>query len=92
MRCCHVPCGARPVDFPVSISNKLLLDIRRHVRKYYSVSIAAPRCGSFFFFSTGGSEGLRMKCRCNRGTNDLHLDQCDNATVNSAGEAKRKMV
>lgn len=36
MRCCHLPCGVRPVDFPVNISNKLLLDIRRHVRKYYA--------------------------------------------------------
>lgn len=43
MRCCHLPCGVRPVDFPVNISNKLLLDIRRHVRKYYAVSIRARR-------------------------------------------------
>lgn len=36
MRCCHIPCGSRPIDFAVNISNKLLLDIRRHIRKYYS--------------------------------------------------------
>lgn len=36
MRCCHVPCGSRPIDYAVNISNKLLLDIRRHIRKYYS--------------------------------------------------------
>lgn len=40
MRCCHIPCGGRPVDYAVKISNKLLLDIRRHIKKYYSVSIA----------------------------------------------------
>ncbi|XP_034428633.1 DNA polymerase alpha catalytic subunit isoform X1 [Hippoglossus hippoglossus] len=36
MRCCHNPCGSRPVDFTVNISNKLLLDIRRYIKKYYS--------------------------------------------------------
>ncbi|XP_024136081.1 DNA polymerase alpha catalytic subunit isoform X2 [Oryzias melastigma] len=36
MRCCHVPCQSRPIDYPVHISNKLLLDIRRHIKKYYS--------------------------------------------------------
>uniref|UniRef100_A0A673B0R8 DNA polymerase n=1 Tax=Sphaeramia orbicularis TaxID=375764 RepID=A0A673B0R8_9TELE len=36
MRCCHIPCGSRPIDYAVKISNKLLLDIRRHVKKYYS--------------------------------------------------------
>ncbi|XP_053344293.1 DNA polymerase alpha catalytic subunit isoform X2 [Clarias gariepinus] len=35
-RCCHVPCNASPLRYHVQISNKLLLDIRRHVRKYYS--------------------------------------------------------
>ncbi|MCJ8745884.1 hypothetical protein PDJAM_G00135430 [Pangasius djambal] len=35
-RCCHVPCNASPLHHTVQISNKLLLDIRRHVRKYYS--------------------------------------------------------
>lgn len=39
MRCCHIPCGSRPIDYTVQISNKLLLDIRRHIKKYYSVSI-----------------------------------------------------
>ncbi|TKS87838.1 DNA polymerase alpha catalytic subunit [Collichthys lucidus] len=37
MRCCHIPCGSRPIDHAVNISNKLLLDIRRHIKKYYSV-------------------------------------------------------
>lgn len=36
MRCCHIPCGSRPIDYAVNISNKLLLDIRRHIKKYYS--------------------------------------------------------
>ncbi|XP_072546026.1 DNA polymerase alpha catalytic subunit isoform X2 [Salminus brasiliensis] len=35
-RCCHIPCGGSPFDHHVKISNKLLLDIRRHIRKYYS--------------------------------------------------------
>ncbi|XP_040922222.1 DNA polymerase alpha catalytic subunit [Toxotes jaculatrix] len=35
-RCCHIPCGSRPMDYAVNISNKLLLDIRRHIKKYYS--------------------------------------------------------
>lgn len=39
MRCCHVPCGGRPIEYSVNISNKLRLDIRRHIKKYYSVSI-----------------------------------------------------
>uniref|UniRef100_A0A671XBY9 DNA polymerase n=1 Tax=Sparus aurata TaxID=8175 RepID=A0A671XBY9_SPAAU len=36
LRCCHVPCGGSPIDYAVNISNKLLLDIRRHIKKYYS--------------------------------------------------------
>ncbi|XP_077411185.1 DNA polymerase alpha catalytic subunit isoform X2 [Vanacampus margaritifer] len=36
LRCCHVPCGGRPIDSAFNISNKLLLDIRRHIKKYYS--------------------------------------------------------
>ncbi|XP_061778013.1 DNA polymerase alpha catalytic subunit isoform X1 [Nerophis ophidion] len=36
LRCCHVPCAGRPIDYASNISNKLLLDIRRHIRKYYS--------------------------------------------------------
>ncbi|KAI5092012.1 DNA polymerase alpha catalytic subunit [Silurus meridionalis] len=36
LRCCHVPCNASPLHHTVQISNKLLLDIRRHVRKYCS--------------------------------------------------------
>uniref|UniRef100_A0A8B9KI61 DNA polymerase n=1 Tax=Astyanax mexicanus TaxID=7994 RepID=A0A8B9KI61_ASTMX len=35
-RCCHIPCGGSPMDHHIKISNKLLLDIRRHIRKYYS--------------------------------------------------------
>lgn len=34
--CCHIPCGASPLDHVLRISNKLQLDIRRHIRKYYS--------------------------------------------------------
>ncbi|KAI4797528.1 hypothetical protein KUCAC02_025015, partial [Chaenocephalus aceratus] len=37
LRCCHLPCGERPIDQAVNICNKLLLDIRRHIKKYYSV-------------------------------------------------------
>ncbi|XP_056155811.1 DNA polymerase alpha catalytic subunit [Lampris incognitus] len=36
LRCCHIPCGGSPINYPVNISNKLLLDIRRHIKKYYS--------------------------------------------------------
>ncbi|XP_047424576.1 DNA polymerase alpha catalytic subunit isoform X2 [Mugil cephalus] len=36
LRCRHIPCGCSPADRIVNISNKLLLDIRRHIRKYYS--------------------------------------------------------
>lgn len=42
MRCCHIPCGSRPIDHSVNICNKLLLDIRRHIKKYYAVSICVP--------------------------------------------------
>lgn len=38
-RCCHIPCNASPLHHAVQIGNKLLLDIRRHIRKYYSVSM-----------------------------------------------------
>ncbi|XP_012718464.2 DNA polymerase alpha catalytic subunit [Fundulus heteroclitus] len=34
--CCHIPCNAHPIDHVVSISNKLQLDIRRHIKKYYA--------------------------------------------------------
>uniref|UniRef100_A0A674EP08 DNA polymerase n=1 Tax=Salmo trutta TaxID=8032 RepID=A0A674EP08_SALTR len=36
LRCCNPTCGGRPLDYPTHISNKLLLDIRKHIRKYYS--------------------------------------------------------
>ncbi|KAM6900400.1 DNA polymerase alpha catalytic subunit [Xenentodon cancila] len=36
MRCCHNDCRCHPIDYMVNISNKLLLDIRRHIKKYYS--------------------------------------------------------
>ncbi|KAM6977643.1 DNA polymerase alpha catalytic subunit [Aplochiton taeniatus] len=36
LRCCHTPCGASTMDYCVNISNKLQLDIRRHIKKYYS--------------------------------------------------------
>uniref|UniRef100_A0A3B5AJM4 DNA polymerase n=1 Tax=Stegastes partitus TaxID=144197 RepID=A0A3B5AJM4_9TELE len=44
MRCCHIPCGGSPLDYSVNISNKLQLDIRRHIKKYYSVSISVFLC------------------------------------------------
>ncbi|XP_063063465.1 DNA polymerase alpha catalytic subunit [Engraulis encrasicolus] len=36
LRCFQVSCEGHPVDHYTQISNKLLLDIRRHIRKYYS--------------------------------------------------------
>ncbi|XP_061660924.1 DNA polymerase alpha catalytic subunit isoform X2 [Syngnathoides biaculeatus] len=36
LRCCHTPCGGRPLDYAFNISNKLVLDIRRHIKKYYT--------------------------------------------------------
>uniref|UniRef100_A0A669EY04 DNA polymerase n=1 Tax=Oreochromis niloticus TaxID=8128 RepID=A0A669EY04_ORENI len=36
MRCCHIPCGGSPADYIVNISNKLVLDIRRHIKRYYA--------------------------------------------------------
>ncbi|KAM4718751.1 DNA polymerase alpha catalytic subunit isoform 2-T2 [Anableps anableps] len=36
MRCCHIPCTNSPIDHVVNISNKLRLDIRRHIKRYYS--------------------------------------------------------
>jgi DNA polymerase alpha subunit A len=45
MRCCHAPCGARLIDYHANISNKLLLDIRKHIKKYYSVSIVLLQWG-----------------------------------------------
>ncbi|XP_026148395.1 DNA polymerase alpha catalytic subunit [Mastacembelus armatus] len=35
-RCCHIACGNNPIKDTVKISNKLLLDIRRHIKQYYS--------------------------------------------------------
>lgn len=34
--CCHIPCRGSPIEHPIQISNKLQLDIRRHIRRYYS--------------------------------------------------------
>lgn len=36
MRCCHIPCGGSPADYVVNIRNKLVLDIRRHIKRYYA--------------------------------------------------------
>ncbi|XP_043928239.1 DNA polymerase alpha catalytic subunit [Protopterus annectens] len=36
LRCCNVGCDGSPVNFVTQISNKLILDVRRHIRKYYS--------------------------------------------------------
>ncbi|XP_066519942.1 DNA polymerase alpha catalytic subunit isoform X2 [Hoplias malabaricus] len=36
MRCCNIPCSGSPLEHPAKISNKLLQDIRRHIRRYYS--------------------------------------------------------
>uniref|UniRef100_A0A3Q3JG07 DNA polymerase n=1 Tax=Monopterus albus TaxID=43700 RepID=A0A3Q3JG07_MONAL len=35
-RCCNVTCGSSPISHTIKISNKLVLDIRRHIKKYYS--------------------------------------------------------
>ena len=53
LRCCHVPCEGRPINHPVNICNKLMLDIRRHVKKYYSVSTGGRERGR----REGGREG-----------------------------------
>uniref|UniRef100_A0A9J8BMW1 DNA polymerase n=1 Tax=Cyprinus carpio carpio TaxID=630221 RepID=A0A9J8BMW1_CYPCA len=34
--CCHIPCRGSPIEHPIKISNKLQMDIRRHIRRYYS--------------------------------------------------------
>uniref|UniRef100_A0A671T8Z9 DNA polymerase n=1 Tax=Sinocyclocheilus anshuiensis TaxID=1608454 RepID=A0A671T8Z9_9TELE len=34
--CCHIPCRGSPMEHPIQISNKLQLDICRHIRRYYS--------------------------------------------------------
>ncbi|KAL1248604.1 hypothetical protein QQF64_021922, partial [Cirrhinus molitorella] len=34
--CCHIPCRGNPIEHTFQISNKLQLDIRRHIRRYYS--------------------------------------------------------
>ncbi|XP_035271225.1 DNA polymerase alpha catalytic subunit isoform X1 [Anguilla anguilla] len=36
LRCCHIPCGGHPIEHLVQISNKLILDIRHHIHRYYS--------------------------------------------------------
>ncbi|XP_029384772.1 DNA polymerase alpha catalytic subunit [Echeneis naucrates] len=36
MQCCHISCECKPINYVVNISNKLLLDIRRHIKRYYS--------------------------------------------------------
>ncbi|XP_062841851.1 DNA polymerase alpha catalytic subunit [Trichomycterus rosablanca] len=35
-RCCQISCNGSPLRHTVRIGNRLLLDVRRHVRKYYS--------------------------------------------------------
>ncbi|XP_026057085.1 DNA polymerase alpha catalytic subunit-like [Carassius auratus] len=34
--CCHIPCRGSPIEHHIKIGNKLQLDIRRHIRRYYS--------------------------------------------------------
>ncbi|KAJ8010866.1 hypothetical protein DPEC_G00079590 [Dallia pectoralis] len=36
LRCCNPSCGERILDYTTHISNKLSLDIRKHIKKYYS--------------------------------------------------------
>ncbi|XP_061096553.1 DNA polymerase alpha catalytic subunit isoform X2 [Conger conger] len=36
LRCCHIPCGGRPIEHLIQIGSKLLLDIRHHIHRYYS--------------------------------------------------------
>ena len=38
-RCSNINCKASPLNFVVQMSNKLILDIRRYIKKYYEVSI-----------------------------------------------------
>uniref|UniRef100_A0A8C9S1J9 DNA polymerase n=1 Tax=Scleropages formosus TaxID=113540 RepID=A0A8C9S1J9_SCLFO len=44
--CCHVPCSGHPVQHSVHIANKLVLDIRRFIRRYYSAWLLCedPAC------------------------------------------------
>uniref|UniRef100_A0A4W5LBD5 DNA polymerase n=1 Tax=Hucho hucho TaxID=62062 RepID=A0A4W5LBD5_9TELE len=44
LRCCNPTCGGRPLDYPTHMSNKLLLDIRKHIRKYYSRGVCVCVC------------------------------------------------
>lgn len=72
MRCCHPPCESRPVDHPVNICNKLLLDIRRHIKKYYSVSI----CVHFLPMPVFASLNHRLAfIETHAQKNNLFLDQ-----------------
>ncbi|KAK1806571.1 hypothetical protein P4O66_005077 [Electrophorus voltai] len=43
--CCNVSCTGSPLAHPAQISNKLLLDVRRHIRKYYSEMAMAAYSG-----------------------------------------------
>lgn len=38
-RCSNIDCKTSPLNFMVQLNNKLILDIRRYIRKYYQVSI-----------------------------------------------------
>ena len=38
-RCSNINCKASPLTFMVQLSNKLIMDIRRCIKKYYEVSI-----------------------------------------------------
>ncbi|XP_078513931.1 DNA polymerase alpha catalytic subunit [Lissotriton helveticus] len=35
-RCCKPECEASPMDYVIQLQNKLIVDIRRHIKKYYN--------------------------------------------------------
>lgn len=38
-RCSNIDCKTSPLTFVVQLSNKLIMDMRRCIKKYYEVSI-----------------------------------------------------
>lgn len=60
LNCCQVECPGRPIMHPVQIQNKLQLDIRRHIRRFYTVS-------SCSLWAVGGAWGAWLGCGRQRG-------------------------
>lgn len=47
-RCSNIDCKASPLTFTVQLSNKLIMDIRRFIKKYYDgwLICEEPTCGN----------------------------------------------